>query len=225
MSEFIDHYMILQVQHFAEKEVIQAAYKKLCYKYHPDRNQKPNAEETIKDLNLAYNILKDDDLRRVYDKEWRKKNNKPAILKSAQNQTRNSRSVQTEAIRNIVDQYFTYIIKKDFKKAYSLLCETDKKNIPFSHFKKWRRSIRDQYHISSFQVVSSYAIENFKGSGESKCKAESVRLIINEKNLETSEICQYSFDRTIVYENNAWYIHLGYKNVLTLSEEINQKAG
>lgn len=62
-----DYYAILQVSPTAEKEVIGAAYRKLAQKYHPDTNKSPEAEEKMKRINAAYEVLSDPDKRAAYD--------------------------------------------------------------------------------------------------------------------------------------------------------------
>ena len=65
-----DYYKILQVAPDASPEVIQMAYKALAKKYHPDLNpgQEEAAQEKMKDVNEAYEILSDKDKRWQYDK-------------------------------------------------------------------------------------------------------------------------------------------------------------
>ena len=70
MHVFEDYYEILQVHPSAEPEVVEAAYRKLAGKYHPDRNPNPTAEEKMKKLNLAREILSDPEKRKRYDAEW-----------------------------------------------------------------------------------------------------------------------------------------------------------
>ena len=53
-----DYYKILQVDPSAEPEVIDAAYKRLALKYHPDTNQSPDSRLRMQDLNRAYEILR-----------------------------------------------------------------------------------------------------------------------------------------------------------------------
>lgn len=65
----MNYYKILQVSEEAELEVIEAAYKRLSFKYHPDRNKSPEAEVRMKDLNKAYSVLHNPTARREYD-EW-----------------------------------------------------------------------------------------------------------------------------------------------------------
>ena len=64
-----DYYKILQVAPDASPEVIQMAYKALAKKYHPDLNpgQEEAAQEKMKDVNEAYEILSDKDKRWQYD--------------------------------------------------------------------------------------------------------------------------------------------------------------
>lgn len=63
-----DYYELLGVVRTAPTEEIRAAYRKLALKYHPDRN--PNdkeAERKFKEISEAYDILSDDQKRRLYD--------------------------------------------------------------------------------------------------------------------------------------------------------------
>jgi len=62
-----DYYKILQVHPTAEPEVIEAAYRRLARKYHPDVNQDPAATERMRDLNEAYDLLSDPNERSEYD--------------------------------------------------------------------------------------------------------------------------------------------------------------
>ena len=63
-----DPYFILQISSYAEPEVIDAAYKRLARKYHPDYDKSPEAQERIKELNWAYEILGNKERREEYDK-------------------------------------------------------------------------------------------------------------------------------------------------------------
>lgn len=73
MHPFEDYYEILQVHFRAEPEVIEAAYKKLAQKYHPDVNKSSIAAERMKKINTAHDILRDPAKRRDYDDKWLQK--------------------------------------------------------------------------------------------------------------------------------------------------------
>ena len=63
-------YDILEVSRKASKEIIEKAYRTLAKRYHPDLQTPENkayAEEKMKKINEAYNILSDDEKRREYD--------------------------------------------------------------------------------------------------------------------------------------------------------------
>ena len=62
-----DYYTILQVDPRAEPEVIQAAYRRLAAKHHPDVDPSPEAMERMKLLNAAYEVLSDPMKRREHD--------------------------------------------------------------------------------------------------------------------------------------------------------------
>lgn len=67
-----DYYVILQVDPRAEPEVIQAAYRRLAAKHHPDVDPSPNALERMKLLNAAYEVLSDPVKRTEHDMSRRK---------------------------------------------------------------------------------------------------------------------------------------------------------
>ncbi len=63
-----DPYEILQVSRNAEIEVIEAAYRRLARKYHPDANPSQDATERMKDINWAYEVLSDPIKRQSFDR-------------------------------------------------------------------------------------------------------------------------------------------------------------
>jgi len=61
----MDLYKILGVPTNASFEEIKTAYRKLAFQYHPDKN--PSGEEIFKQINVAYEILRDPEKRQKYD--------------------------------------------------------------------------------------------------------------------------------------------------------------
>ena len=67
-----NYYDILQINQNASPEIIEKAYKTLAKKYHPDlqeENNKKEAEEILKEINEAYEILSNPDKKALYDQD------------------------------------------------------------------------------------------------------------------------------------------------------------
>src|SRR5256885_379890 len=64
-----DYYEILGVQRTATEAEMKASYRKLAMKWHPDRNPgNKDCETHFKEINEAYDVLKDDQKRAAYDR-------------------------------------------------------------------------------------------------------------------------------------------------------------
>ncbi|BAI89351.1 MULTISPECIES: molecular chaperone DnaJ [Oscillatoriales] len=63
-----DYYDVLGVSRDADKEEIKRAYRRLARKYHPDVNKEPGAEERFKEINRAYEVLSEPEIRARYDR-------------------------------------------------------------------------------------------------------------------------------------------------------------
>ena len=63
------YYEVLGLERVASDADVKGAYRKLAMKFHPDRNHGDNeAEHRFKELNEAYEILKDGDKRAAYQR-------------------------------------------------------------------------------------------------------------------------------------------------------------
>ncbi|MEM7565147.1 MAG: DnaJ C-terminal domain-containing protein [Pseudomonadota bacterium] len=72
--KYQDYYQILGVSRDADTSDIKKAYRKLARQYHPDVNSEASAEEKFKQVNEAYEVLKDSDKRQAYDRfgaDWK----------------------------------------------------------------------------------------------------------------------------------------------------------
>ena len=62
-----DYYEVLGVARDVAPEQLKKAYRRLAHKYHPDRNDAPDAEEKFKEAAEAYEVLVDPAKRQRYD--------------------------------------------------------------------------------------------------------------------------------------------------------------
>ncbi|MEX2961872.1 DnaJ C-terminal domain-containing protein [Microbulbifer sp. TYP-18] len=65
--EYKDYYKILGLERDADQATVKRAYRKLARKYHPDVSEEEQAEDRFKDVNEAYEVLKDPEKRAAYD--------------------------------------------------------------------------------------------------------------------------------------------------------------
>ncbi len=68
MSPKRDYYDVLGIDRNATEGKIKTAFRKLAFKYHPDRNRENGAEEQFKEVNEAYEVLSDSEKRATYDR-------------------------------------------------------------------------------------------------------------------------------------------------------------
>jgi curved DNA-binding protein len=72
--DYKDYYTLLGVSRDASQEEIKRAYRKQARKFHPDVSKEKDAEEKFKEVQEAYEVLKDPEKRAAYDQlgsNWR----------------------------------------------------------------------------------------------------------------------------------------------------------
>lgn len=65
--EFKDYYQIMGLEKTASSEDIRKAYRKLVRKYHPDVSKEADAQERMREVNEANDVLSDIEKRKAYD--------------------------------------------------------------------------------------------------------------------------------------------------------------
>jgi curved DNA-binding protein len=72
--EYRDYYKILGVERSVTADALKTVYRRLARKFHPDVSKEANAEARFKEVQEAYEVLKDPEKRAAYDQlgaDWK----------------------------------------------------------------------------------------------------------------------------------------------------------
>ncbi len=72
--EYRDYYQVLGVARTATADDVKKSYRRLARKYHPDVSKEKDAEQKFKEVQEAYEVLKDPEKRAAYDQlgsDWK----------------------------------------------------------------------------------------------------------------------------------------------------------
>lgn len=223
MYELEDYYKILQVHIMAEPEIIKDAYKRLAKMYHPDVNKALNAEETMKMINKAYEVLSDPVARKQYFIKWMNKYS-GFNSKDYNNTVQQQIDFSIVPIKGILIEYLDYISKQKFESAFDLLSEIDKKNISKRDFVKWQSVVSEVFELKSFECFFQNSYSDKKINHYLFDIVVSFNVKIIEKNHIMGRIEEDEFPKCVVFENNAWRIFLGYNELGSVINKFDELA-
>lgn len=166
-----NYYEILEVSQNASPEVIEKAYKALVKKYHPDlqpENKKQEAENKIKIINEAYEILSNKEKKINYDEQLKiqkikeeqqkyeqmKKNYQNNIKKGNSNNTQNS---------NINNNYSNPITQKRTIKKPQISKVENYENIDLQN--EFNQAINEAYNNAYNNAYNQAYINSLKNMG------------------------------------------------------------
>ena len=66
----LDYYAVLEITPASDTAEVNAAFRRLAWRYHPDRNHAPGATLQFQDINEAHQVLSDPVRRAEYDDRW-----------------------------------------------------------------------------------------------------------------------------------------------------------
>ena len=131
-----NYYDILEVEMDCTKQEIKKNYHKLSLKYHPDKND--GDDEKFKQLNEAYEVLYDDESRKIY--------NIKLIFKDVQ--------LTNEDIEILKQYYYKIINSKEYRLAKLLYL-----SIPSEVKSKLWKKYHDRKNINKQLVVAPKSID------------------------------------------------------------------
>jgi diguanylate cyclase (GGDEF)-like protein len=212
MKRWDDYYKILQVHHLAETEVIECVYKILAKKHHPDTKIEKECDLMMKQINAAYDILKDKEKRKKYDIEWLKRQN----INTNKKPTVGNAEKDAESIvkaKSVLDRYFSCIRNERFENAYRLISNIDKKNISLDDFLKWQRTVFKIFQLQKFESKEREIYKNFKLNSLIYDQVIDFVVITTAQNSVMNQSEKDIVNKKVVEEPEGWHVYLGYEGI------------
>lgn len=215
-------YDILQVIPTAEQEVMDAAYRRLCRKYHPDVNKDVEAGKRMNLFNEAYAVLRNPARREAYDRKLSEECSVEMMRPMAQGGPLRSdeHALKLEEGRQVVLSYFSFLREQVWHKAYALLCRADRKRIPLQAFLEWQEAVAGLFELGEVEVALHRAHRSLG-------KLESAEYVVEGREVDLAADKWHDFVsvKQLVLEvdtgdpagSRSWRIRLGYEDVRDLA--------
>ena len=229
MEHWEDYYGLLQVHPQAGPEVIQSAYKRLCRMVHPDVNPDPAAAKTMQRINRAYEVLSSPNERRRYHAEWSRRTEASSPRVEVRERivyvNMAEKDAGTPAAAAAVRDYFDNLRKRDYRSAYALVSEEDKRCFGYGAYVEWQESVSALYEVGDTRLKLFKRYAAFKTTAGSKLPAEEYTVTLSEKEKTTGRVNEYTLAKYAVREQNgAWRVYLGYRDLTPLKLQFKAMA-
>lgn len=218
-----DYYQILQVHFMAEPEMIKNAYRNLSKKYHPDISKSYHAQEKMKAVIRAYEVLSDPDRRRQYFMKWVEKNSRfHGIQKNRPMHYYNT--VEVGPAKTTLLDYLQCIAKKDYSSAFDMLSIRDQQAISRKDFIKWQLLVSEVFELVRYdcEVKEIYRDINLADSRYKMVAELQVKVV--EKNHIMGRRERDELSKSVVYDQDHWSVFLGRNDLTTIINKFNELA-
>ncbi len=162
-----NYYDILQINKNASPEIIEKAYKTLAKKYHPDlqpEKNKKQAEEILKDINKAYEVLSnpiskaeyDSTLKEnyIYEEDYENLYNQNEVLKSKLNNIyQQEKNITNRNINNQNINYQKNNINDNLKKQEEFFAKQQAENLKYQE--ELQKAREKAYHDAYIQDLKN----------------------------------------------------------------------
>ena len=199
---FLDYYMILQVHPSAEPEIIKSAYRRLAQMYHPDVNRDPSAQKKMQLINQAYAAISDPAMRRSYHRTWLM-NQRPSAEKS------NPDHPDSES-RQVLDDYFRYLLQEDWTMAYQKLSTKDRSLVPLSEFCEWKEAVKALYQMGAYVIKFFRSYQQCVVGNDEYDRVDVYSVILTDRDNRTGRVSEETYTKYVVWEQGVWRVRLGY---------------
>jgi len=250
MSNLLESYRVLGVKVGAGMADVTTSYRQLCRAHHPDISDNPDSEELMKQINIAYTVLREKFKRestfrdrQTYTRPVRRYPSPaprqqpvqtPRYSPDAQQQAtedyrqkaseRAAASVDAEKdAYSVLHDYFKALNAYDYTSAYNNLSEHDRRNIDLENFTQWRESVARLYPMREFKIASGSSIAVVTWGDEKTFHARKFRVIITEDDHIDSATQSGDIDKLVINENGKWGVFLGYREISELTRTFDKR--
>lgn len=216
MQAFFDHYRTLQVHHEASQEVIEAAWKRLSRIYHPDVN--PRTGEKMKEINRAYDVLRESASRAAYHREWLRCTSgfSARVGQQRQQPAAPAREAQEQA-QQALDGYFRCLMDCRWESAYLMLTAADRKNVPQCDFADWKNAVAQCWRVGSYAIKPFRKHLNCTVSGAFYREVYEFSVFICDMDARTGRVSEENYLKYVARDAGVWRVCLGYSDVKPLT--------
>ncbi|HOJ78976.1 MAG TPA: DnaJ domain-containing protein [Bacillota bacterium] len=212
MQKLVDYYRVLQVHHLAEPDVIESAYKRLAKRYHPDVSKDADAEQKMKLINEAYEVLIDPNQRKMYHLQWEEWHHRTP------NDNVNLRNLTIDAkveipARMVLNKYLANIANKNFNCAYDLISASDKKKIGLEEFIHWQSTVAKIFTLKTYECRADSYEKDITINDYTYQEAVNFVVVINEYNAIMDRHGRDVFSKKVVLEKDGWRVYMGYQGL------------
>ena len=226
MKEWIDYYETLQVHPKACKEVIEAAYRKLTNLSDLDSGDTTFIKEQIEKMDLAYDVLMDDNRRKIFHEDWLE-NVKTAerVEEGVRFKRKRQKSEDDLKAYNCLSLYYGCLERSDFRAAYKYISDYEKGFIREKDFLEWQEAAVEIIEISNIQIREFKRHRNFESRpGRLHYNAYEFEVLLLEKSNVTGKITQNSFTRMVFKENDEYCVFIGHDNLRPIINKLRVMA-
>ena len=243
MSNLLESYRVLGVKVGAGMADVTTSYRQLCRTYHPDITDDPDAEELMKQINIAYTVLREKfkresafrdrqqytrPVRRYPTAETRQQTSDmqrqaaEAHRQRAAERAAASADAEKEAY-SVLHNYFIALNAVDYEKAYNCLSDHDKQHIDLESFTEWRESVTRLYPMREFKIASGSSIAVVTWDENKTFHARKFRIGITEDDYADDATLSGDIDKLVINENGKWGVFLGYKELSGLTRTFDKR--
>ena len=159
-----NYYEILEVSQSASQEVIEKAYKALAKKYHPDLQDgidKTYAEQKMKELNEAYDVISNQEKRKSYDFELEKLEREKLV--NSQQEIKQTNSNEEKYTQSDVTSIQEQKIQNDYiQKQQQLQFELEKKQaIEKAYHDAYIQDLKNRGYKIKYKKTFKQHLRNF----------------------------------------------------------------